>query len=722
MRILTALLCVFVVAGCQNAPNSVPDDMLPEGTDLSHPEDPIDLAKPAEGWDLSRPTEPPDLLGADLSGQPDLAIAVDLAIPTDLAISTDLTIPTDLTNLANPDLATHDLAHADLSSLPDLSKLADLSHPADLSTPPDMAPSCGNTPYDVTTKAVSGIITLNGAQPTSACGSSDRATVKLDDDARNYHFSFVVPCTGTASPFAWSGSVYPGVYKITVAGGYSDLPAEPYLVDAARTINAPTTFTFDVVAKAVSGVITLNGAQPTSACGSSDRATVKLDDNARNYHFSFVVPCTGTASPFAWSGTVFPGVYNITVVGGYSNLPNQPYQVAAAQTINAPTTFNSDVVAVAVSGVITLNGAQPTSACGSSDRATVKLEDNARNYHFSFVVPCTGTASPFAWSGTVYPGVYNITVTGGYSTLPNQPYRVAAAQTINAPTTFNSDVVAVAVSGVVTLNGAQPTSACGSSDRATVKLDDNARNYHFSFVVPCTGTASPFAWSGTVFPGVYDISVTGGYSTLPNQPYQVATAQTINAPATFTFDVVSVAVSGIVTQNGAQPTSACGSSDRASIKLDDDSRNYHFTFVVPCTGTASPFAWSGSVYPGVYKITVAGVYSTLPMQPYLVDAARTISAPTTFTWDVLTRNVCGTLTVDGAQPTSACGSSDRATVQYDDNARNYHFNFIVPCTGTASPFNYTGTLYPGVYRVSVTGGYSNIPPQPYLEASALTIP
>jgi hypothetical protein len=278
---------------------------------------------------------------------------------------------------------------------------------------------------------VSGSILRNGVQPTSPCSSADRATVKFDDGGRNYHFSFAVPCNGATTAFNWTGVVFPGTYRITITGGYSNLPGQPFLAESARTITADTTFAHDVIVYDVNGTVLRNGIQPTSPCSSADRATVKFDDAARDYHFSFPVPCNGATTPFAWTGVVFPGTYRITVTGGYSNLPPQPFVAEAARTVSGASSFTFDVATRDLCGTVTMNGAQPTSSCSSADRATVKLDDAARDYHFSFPVPCNGATTPFSWTGVVFPGTYRVTVTGGYSTLPPQPYLIAPARPVN---------------------------------------------------------------------------------------------------------------------------------------------------------------------------------------------------------------------------------------------------------------------------------------------------
>jgi hypothetical protein len=94
------------------------------------------------------------------------------------------------------------------------------------------------------------------------------------------------------------------------------------------------------------------------------------------------------------------------------------------QQVTDPTTLRLDVRTFTASGTVTMNGAMPTSTCSSSARATVRLVDAVRGYDISIPVPCNGANTPFTFSGTVFPGTYRVTVSGGLSSLPGAPYVV----------------------------------------------------------------------------------------------------------------------------------------------------------------------------------------------------------------------------------------------------------------------------------------------------------
>ncbi len=584
-----------------------------------------------------------------------------------------------------------------------------------------------NLTLDVKTFDVAGVVTLNGAQPTSTCGSADRAYVYFSDSTQGYGFNVPVPCNNTTTPFTFSGKIYKGTYKVAVRGSSSNLPTVDYVAIASLAISANQTgLKLDVKTFDVAGTVTLNGAQPTSTCGSADRAYVDFVETTKGYAFSVPVPCNGTTTPFAFSGKVFQGTYKVSVRGSSSNLPEVDFVALPSLAVMANQTgLMLDVKTFDVAGTVTLNGAQPTSTCGSADRAYVDFTEAAKGYTFAVPVPCNGTTTPFTFSGKVFQGTYKVSVRGSSSNLPTVAFDVSPSLAISAHQTgMMLDVKTFDVSGTITLNGAQPTSTCGSADRAYVDFAETTKGYRLSIPVPCNGTTTPFTFSAKVFPGTYGVAVRGGSSNLPTVPFEVLGSLAVTANKTaLLLDVKTFDVSGLVTLNGAQPMSTCGSADRAYVTFADATKGYSFSIPVPCNGTTTPFAFSGKVYQGNYKVSVRGGSSNIPTVAYEVLASLAVNAnPSALMLDVKTFDVTGFVTLNGAQPTSTCGSADRAYVEFTDWGRGYIFDIPVPCNGTTTPFTFSGKVYLGTYRVSVRGSSSNLPTVPYVVVDRLAVP
>jgi hypothetical protein len=507
----------------------------------------------------------------------------------------------------------------------------------------DVSADANNLALDVKTASVGGNVTLNGAAPTTAaaCTGNDsaaKATVHLVDATDGYLFDLDVPCSSSA--FAWGGVVFPGTYVVSVEGdaSYSNVPASSFVANAALGVSGNVANqALDVKTVTAAGTVTLNGVMPTSTCPSSTtytKAVVHLTDAKSGYQFDFPITCAQT--DYAWSGDVFPGTYALTVDGGdgYSNLPRTPFVGNAALAVDHDVSGQAiNVQTFTVGGTVTLNGSAPaqTQFCMSSPastQATVTLTDATNGYAFSFAVPCSSTT--LAWSGSVFPGNYRITVAGqpSYSTLPDSAFVAKDAQALTAAAANVAlDVKTANVGGSITLNAAAPTTdpSCTnspSSQKAVVRLTDAKHGYAFDLPVLCS--SSSFAWSGQVFPGTYTVSVGGGnYSNLPDQPFLANSALVVTSDVTGqALDVKTANVGGSLTLNGAAPstTTACNpnpTATKANVQFVDPVSGYAFAVPVACS--AANFAWSGVVYPGTYRISVAGAggYSNLPSEGFL---------------------------------------------------------------------------------------------------------
>ncbi|MHB8878266.1 MAG: hypothetical protein ACYC8T_31610, partial [Myxococcaceae bacterium] len=182
---------------------------------------------------------------------------------------------------------------------------------------------------------VSGKVTLNGADPVAAsCTTAtyySRATVKFEHatDSRFDQTLYVGTCANTTDPFTFSGQLYPGTYKVTVAkytGSYalgSNLPGWSTVSSTSFTVSGPmSNVVFNVPVPplhTVSGKVTLNGADPVAAsCTTAtyySRATVAFEHvtDSRFNQTLYVGTCANTTDPFTFSGQLYPGTYKVTV-------------------------------------------------------------------------------------------------------------------------------------------------------------------------------------------------------------------------------------------------------------------------------------------------------------------------------------------------------------------------------------------------------------------------
>ena len=581
--------------------------------------------------------------------------------------------------------------------------------------------------FDVRSHQVSGVVTMNGQQPSSSCSSVARAYIDMVDETRGYHLVLTVPCDGATTPFTFSGAVYPGTYRVLVRGHSSSLPTTAYLAIPQLVVQGDVGgLALNVQTHRVGGVVTMNGQQPSSTCSSVVRAFVDFREATLGHTLTVPVPCNGATTPFAFDGFVYPGTYQVLVRGGSSSVPSEAQVVLPQLTIGQDRPgLVLDVRTRRVSGVVTMNGQQPTSSCSSVARAHIDLQEMTLGYNLSIPVPCNGATTPFTFDGLVYPGTYRVRVRGTSSNLPIEPYVVLPQLTVQGDVTnLALDVATHRVSGVVTMNGQRPTSTCSSVARAHVDLREPTLGYTLSIPVPCNGATTPFVFDGFVYPGTYRVTVRGASSNLPSEAYVVAPQLTVSgALSGLAFDVVTHRVSGVVTMNGVQPTSSCSSVARAQVELREPTLGYNLSIPVPCNGATTPFSFDGFAFPGTYEVRVRGSSSNIPSQASVVVPQLPVSGQVSgLALDVVTHRVTGVVTMNGQRPTSTCSSVARAHLDFLDAARGYNLEIPVPCNGATTPFTFDGLVYPGTYEVRVRGHSSSIPGESYLLVERIAIP
>ncbi len=635
------------------------------------------------------------------------------------------------------------------------------------------APATGLA-LDVKASLASGTVTLNGANPVSNSGnctatgtSYARGTVTLREKTQGYSFSTSLQGCGNAAA-TFSTAVYPGTYEVRVNGAYSDLPGETYVAGSPLVVDAAGgNLAIDVKTSLVSGTVTLNGANPVSnsstcvvtAGDTTDpRGWVTLSDATTGSSFPVILQGCGTTSA-TFSVTVLQGTYQVRVNGGSSNLPSAPYPASSALVVNGPiANLAFDLKTSPVSGSVTLNGANPVSnstncavtATDTTARGTVTLKETTTSVSFTTILQgCTDTAATF--STAVYPGTYKVTVSGFSSDIPRAAYVASSALVVNgAVANLAFDLKTSPVSGAVTLNGANPASnqsdcavTSAGHPRGSVTLVETTQGYSFAANLQgCTNTTATF--SAAVYPGTYQVAVSGLYSDLPELAYVASSALAVNAPvADLALDVKTGPVSGTVTLNGANPAS--GSSNcavtatgtnygRGAVTLTETTQGYSYTASLQgCTNTTATF--STVVYPGTYEVTVGGaLFSDLPTVPYVASRALAVNgAVANLAFDVKASPVSGTVTVNGANPVSdstncatpATNNYARGEVVLTDATQGYSFTtYLEGCTDTTATFS--TVVYPGRYDVGVIGLFSDLPTAGYalnyVGLSRVTIP
>jgi len=315
------------------------------------------------------------------------------------------------------------------------------------------------------------------------------------------------------------------------------------------------------------------------------------------------------------------------------------------------------------------------------------------------------------------------------------------------------DVKAVPFSGWVTLNGRNPESkhsACAETDTApnpaprghVVLTDTHNPETVFTLVLKGCNPSDKATFSGFVFPGTYRVVVRGAHSDLPTADFGVDAAFVISsAQSNVVFDVKAVSISGHVTLNSANPNGGGGpckeeegnAFPRGRVVLTDiHNAAAVFTLDLKDCELSRLATFSGFVFPGTYRVVIRGAHSDLPKADFVASTAFVISsAQTNLLWDVKTIRIAGEVTLNSTNPDGRGGSCK----EEEDNAfprgrvvlTDVHnaaavFTLDLKDCEPSSPATFSGTVFPGTYRVVVHGAHSNLPGSTFVAAPALRVP
>jgi len=273
------------------------------------------------------------------------------------------------------------------------------------------------------------------------------------------------------------------------------------------------------------------------------------------------------------------------------------------------------------------------------------------------------------------------------------------------------DVSQTIVSGSITVNGQLAGAIDCNGTAARVLLSDVDSGFSQEATVDCSA-APGLGWSAYVFPGVYEVSVEGfSGTTLPTDGQQLVLEDLVVGSADETglvLDVRTVDVSGTISLNG-QPAGVLNCTGTAAeIIFTETTQGYFFTTTVGCQGSPTGLPWSMQVYPGTYSVMVTGFAGTTlpPEMPQVVHDGVDVMALGGSPLDLPfgTREVDGTITTNG-QPAGVinCQGGNAAQVTFEELDRGYLFPVDIPCSSAGPGLPWSTMLFPGTYRVSVSG-------------------
>ena len=195
---------------------------------------------------------------------------------------------------------------------------------------------------NVPTVTVSGSIIVNGATPmlNSSCATypnETTANVTFVEQSHGYSFTFGSLCSDPT--FGFSGTIYPGTYQVSVSGtSWANVPQANYVAIASVGISSNTAnIAVNVPTVTVAGNIMVNGVPPTlnGSCATyPNETTANVTFVEQTHGYSFTLGSLCSDANFGFSGTIYPGTYQVSVSGtSWSNVPQANFVAIASVAI-----------------------------------------------------------------------------------------------------------------------------------------------------------------------------------------------------------------------------------------------------------------------------------------------------------------------------------------------------------------------------------------------------
>lgn len=567
-----------------------------------------------------------------------------------------------------------------------------------------------NVDIDLVTGTLSGTVMING-QPMpdspAATGSdpNQRGYLVLTD---SHGARYELPL-GRSGPAHFIGLLFGGTYQVELRTERdAQLTALPkgvvtHVADAL-TLTGDQQTDFDVPLATVSGTVTFNGSTWPDA--SATRGKVTFNDSLTGSRYQFDVGATGAAS---YSGAVFGGTYDVTFVGGASFPPfpaYAPVTLERARTVTAAELRDYDVQTLAVSGVVTLSGAQlPDSPMlpPNGARGALVFTDLTTNENFVFPL---GTTGPATWSGVLPKSNFKVVFLSANDANvsgmpPFQSELLASALAVSTPGTLSFDLALAQLSGSVTLGGAQlPDSPMlpDGGDRGFLVFTQRASGKQSGFGVGANG---PAHYSGQLFAGDYDVAFVTAAANVTGMPNGVPTSLELGAhlsgPRPHDYDLELVNLSLSVALDG-------GALEDGGVQLIDPLT----AFQVNLPLTAPPATFGTQLFTGKYDVLLAlgnRGQVVLEQQLDVHSGLAPLSYPATLT------TASGTLTLNGAP----IPDGPRGSMVFSERLTHWPTSLQLDASG---PARFHGTVLGALYDVRLFSDVNG--PQVGMPSSVLT--
>jgi hypothetical protein len=561
-----------------------------------------------------------------------------------------------------------------------------------------------NSRFDVDLKAIvlSGRVTVNGKTMPALPFGRGKLVFRHHKGGTASSLSF-----GREGEARYQVKLFPGVYDIsyqpdsTCSPKESTIPCLSYPLATGKQLMQSGSLSFDLPVVELSGRMTLSGkTMPSSVSSYRGGLSFQLAGGGS----------VGTGS-FAKSGDIrfrvrlFAGTYGIRYVPSSScdrerdPLPCQSLSVRSGLVIKQNSTYNVDLKAVAISGVLSRNGIKLTDVPKGAIVRFESLEEGTGG--LSFLLASSGT---LRYQGKIFAGTYKVMYKppGACSenfAFPCMAHQLRSSVTLRQASQLDLDAKVTQIAGQVTVNKASPPAHIAS--RGALSFSSPWGTV-FSKPFPASG---PMQYQVKLFVARYTVSYKSGSRCqrgegIPCQSLKVASDLSIVQASQKHFDLPVVTLASHVTLRGAAlPASTRG---RGTLQYLPTEGQPQGTTTSVSFGTSGDVVVKQRLFAGTYNIvyrpsSTCREPSPLPCQQMLYKRGLVVTQPSTFHVDLTSIQVAGSVTLAGKAIPTATGERGSLVFSRKDGGTVRTTSF--PRAGT---LRYQVQLFPGEYTISTT--------------------
>jgi hypothetical protein len=464
----------------------------------------------------------------------------------------------------------------------------------------------GTFTFDARTLDVLGTIQVNGEDMPNSNLVTRRGSVVFRERRTASEYALSV---GTSSSAKYSGLLFAGDYDIafvtTAETALVGLPVNQTarLAQGVELVN-DVTLDYDVHPETVSGTVSMGGGPMPDSAGVTSRGSVIFRSSRSGEEHPFTLAATGAAT---FSGLVFRDAYNVelrtTDDPDLVTLPiNQAVELGRNVSVTGGASLDYDVRVVTVSGTISVDGGAMPDSPLTSRRGQVFFRDAATS---SFSAVNVGPTGPGTYTARLFASTYEVVfkATPDMNVVglpPNRRVVLGQRVSVEADATLSHDVRPIHVTGTLTANGDALGDSPSAVSRGNVIFRDLASAEKYSSPLSAAGPAS---FSTFLFAGAYGVTLsspTDGLAGFPSGTIaRIVQKTTLSSSGAVSYDMRSVAASGVVTDDGRELVASPDVLTRGNVIFRDRVTGHGYPFEVLPTGSAN---YAGLLHAGAYRV------------------------------------------------------------------------------------------------------------------------